>query len=303
MNEHAHHHHHDQGHSRPFAIGIVLNGAFIIAEVAFGLQAHSLALLADAGHNASDVLGLSMAWGAALLARRKASERFTYGLQSASIIAALANALLLLATLGGIGWAAIERFAAPVTPAAMTVMAVAAIGVLVNGATAWLFRGDHHDLNIRGAFLHMAADTAISLGVVMSGAIILATGWLWLDPLVSLVIVAAITFSTWRLLRDSIRLALHAVPAHIETAAVKTWLSGLSGVREVHDLHIWAMSTAGVALSAHLLMPGGHPGDAFLVQVTHELEHRFHIAHATLQIEIGDGETPCHLGCEHEASL
>ncbi len=298
MNTHAHHTHQPTDHGRIFAIGIALNGVFIAAEIFYGLKAGSLALLADAGHNASDVLGLGMAWGATLLARRKASERFTYGLQSASIIAALANALLLLVAVGGIGWEAIERFAAPVAPAAATVMIVATIGVFVNGLTAWLFRGHHHDLNIRGVFLHMAADAAVSLGVVISGAFILKTGWMWLDPLVSLAIVLVIVAGSWRLLRESITLALHAVPAHIETTAVKIWLAGLSGVKEVHDLHIWAMSTTGVAMSVHLLMPGGHPGDAFIAQVTHELEQRFHITHATLQIEIGDAEAECHSGCE-----
>ncbi|MDE3060517.1 MAG: cation transporter [Pseudomonadota bacterium] len=293
MTTHAHHSH-ASDYGRAFIIGIGLNVAFTFAEIAYGFQANSLALLADAGHNASDVLGLAMAWGATWLGRREASERFTYGLQSASIIAALANALLLLAAVGGIGWEAAQRLATPQAPAAGLVITVASVGVLVNGLTAWLFHEkDHHDLNLRGAFLHMAADAAISLGVVFSGLLIIRTGWLWLDPAVSLLIVLAIVFGTWQLLKESLSLALHAVPRHIDTAQVKAWLAGLEGVRGVHDLHIWAMSTTGVAMSAHLLMPDGHPGDAFITTVTHELQHRFRIDHATLQIELGDAA-----GCE-----
>ena len=302
MNTHAHHHHHDHSHdhSRAFSVGIALNGLFITTEVIYGLKAHSLALLADAGHNTGDVLGLCMAWGATLLSRRRASERFTYGLQSLSILASLANALLLLLTVGGIGWEALERFFAPQAPTAGTVMVVAALGVVVNGLTAWLFHGDHHhDLNIRAAFMHMAGDAVISLGVVLSGFIILNTGWLWLDPLVSLAIVTIIMFSTWRMLKQSTTLALHAVPATIEPSRVRSFLAGLKGVREVHDLHIWAMSTASVALSAHLVMPGGHPGDNFLRLARHELEHRFHIHHATLQIEMGNAAEECHTDCGH----
>jgi len=298
MNTHAHDIRTNDRYGKPFAIGIALNSAFIIAEVTYGLKAGSLALLADAGHNASDVLGLCMAWGAVLLARRQPSERFTYGLQSASIIAALANALLLLVAVGGISWEALQRFAAPVAPATTIVMLVASMGVVVNGVTAWLFSsGGKDDINIHGVFLHMVADAAISLGVVISGAMIMKTGWLWLDPLVSLVIVVVIASSTWRLLRESVRLSLHAVPRHIDSASVKHYLAGLDGVKEVHDLHIWAMSTTGVAMSAHLLMPSGHPGDGFLHRITHELEERFHIGHATLQIEIGDDNAECHSGC------
>jgi len=300
MNTHSHHAHPHPDHSRAFAIGITLNALFVVAEIIYGLQANSLALLADAGHNAGDVLGLCMAWGAVILARREPSERFTYGLQSASILAALANALLLLLAVGGIGWEALHRFTAPETPASMTVITVASIGVAVNGITAWLFhKGGHDDLNIRGAFLHMAADAAISLGVVLSAIAIMTTGLLWLDPLVSLVIVIIIADSSWKLLRNSTSLALHAVPKGINVSQVKTYLSGLPGVAEVHDLHIWAMSTTGIALSAHLLMPGGHPGDGFLHTLSHELEARFRINHATFQIEIGDAAIECHSGCGH----
>jgi len=298
MNTHAHHHHAPANHGRAFLIGIGLNSAFILVEVIYGFYAHSLALLADAGHNASDVLGLCMAWGATLLARRPSSARFTYGLQSASIYAAFANALLLIIVVAGLGWEALQRMAAPEAPAAGTVMVVAAIGVAINGFTAWLFHGDSHDLNRRGAFLHMAADALISLGVVLSALVFTYTGWLWLDPLVSLVIVVFIIASSWRLLKDSTSLALHAVPADIDADAVRAYLAQLPGVREVHDLHIWAMSTTHVALSTHLIMPGGHPGDAFIHDVTHALEERFHINHATIQIEIGGGH--CHTGCDHE---
>lgn len=297
MNTHAHHHHHD--HSRTFLIGIAINSVFVVAEIFYGLMANSLALLADAGHNASDVLGLIMAWGAGALARRPASGRFTYGFQSASIFAALANGLLLMVAVGGIGWEALQRFSAPETPAAETMMVVAAVGVVINGVTAWLLHaGSQHDLNIRGAFLHMAADAAISLGVVISGAIILQTGWLWIDPSVSLLIVIAIAFGTWGLLKEATTLALHAVPKNVDSSAVRQWLAGLEGVKEIHDLHIWAMSTTSIAMSVHLIMPSGHPGDAFIREVTHDLEERFRITHATLQIELGD-DSMCHVGCEH----
>ena len=310
MNTHSHHthghDHHHHGHSHApqglaFIVGIAINSAFVLAEVAYGLKADSLALLADAGHNASDVLGLAMTWVATLLARRHASERFTYGLQSASILAALANSLILLVAIGGIGWEAIMRLSSPEAPATTIVMVVAAIGVAVNGVTAWLFYGaSHHDLNIRGAFLHMVMDAAISLSVVLSGLLILQTGWLWIDPLISLVIISVIIVSTWSLLKHSIALALHAVPASINVADVRAFMAQLPGVKEVHDLHIWAMSTTGVALSAHLIMPGGHPGDHFIHNVTHALEDKFHIGHATLQIEMGDDAEPCHSGCEHD---
>lgn len=283
-------------------IGIGLNTAFVLAEIVYGLKANSLALLADAGHNASDVLGLCMAWGATLLAKRPASERYTYGLQSASIYAALANALLLLVAVGGIGLEALQRFSMPEAPVPATVMTVAAIGVAINGLTAWLFLGGHEDLNRRGAYLHMAADAAISLGVVVAGAVIMYTGWLWIDPAVSLAIVIIITIGTWKLLKDSTSLALHAVPTHIDSAAVRQHLSTLQGVKEVHDLHIWAMSTTDVAASVHLLMPGGHPGDAFISGITHGLKDQFGISHTTIQIEIGDTQDHCHADCSHEHS-
>ena len=309
MNTHTHHTHHHGGHGHhqvhdhgnAFIVGIMLNTLFVAAEIIYGLKANSLALLADAGHNASDVLGLCMAWVAVLLARREASERFTYGLQSLSIFASLANAILLLLVVGGIGVEALSRLGTPETPASTTVMVVAGLGVAVNGLTAWLFYGhDKHDLNVRGAFLHMAADAAISLGVVLSGLVIMYTGWSWLDPLMGLVIVVFITLGTWQLLKGSTTLALQAVPEGIEPSEVRTFLSGLAGVREVHDLHIWAMSTTGVAMSAHLVMPAGHPGDRFLQTIRNELEQRFRINHATVQIEMGDTTGECHTGCEPE---
>lgn len=302
-NKHSAYHDHDHDHhhtttdfGKAFFFGVLLNTGFIIAEIIYGLHANSLSLLADAGHNTSDVLGLFMAWGAVILSKRIPSERYTYGLQSSSIVAALGNALFLLVACGGIGWEAIQRFSQPVEIASTTVMAVAGIGILINGFSAWLFMsGRKGDLNIRGAFLHMAADAVVSLGVVISGAIMLKTGWLWLDPVVSLSISIIIVIGTWGLLRDSINLALHATPNNISTAKVKSYLSTLNGVKEVHDLHIWAMSTTNVALSVHLIMLDGHPGDAFIKSITHELEHNFNINHATIQIELGDSKKACHL--------
>ncbi len=296
-NNHTHNHSHaPSDFGRAFFIGILLNTIFIIAEIIYGIYANSLALLAEAGHNAGDVLGLFMAWGAIILAKRAPSDRYTYGLQSSSIIAALANAVLLLVTCGGIGWEAIQRIIAePVDTSSTTVMVVAAIGVLVNGVTAWLFMsGIKDDLNIRGAFLHMASDAAISLGIVITSIVMLNTGWTWLDPLASLVISIIIVISTWSLLRDSMDLALHATPKNINISKVKAYITGLKGVKEMHDLHIWAISTTNAALSVHLLMPGGYPGDAFIKEVTDTLEHDFKIVHATIQIEVSGEEcNPC----------
>ncbi len=305
MNTHADHAHaHDPsqlGFSRAFGIGIGLNTAFIIAEVIYGLKADSLALLADAGHNASDVLGLCMAWGAMILARRHPSERFTYGLQSASIMAAFANAIILMLALGGIGLEAVHRFANPESPAAGIVMWVAGAGIVVNGVTAWLFHGDSHDLNIRGAFLHMAADAAVSLGVVISAFVMARTGWLWLDPAVSLGIVFVIAIGTWKLFNDSLKLMLQAVPGHIDLPQVRDYLASHNKVKEVHDLHIWAISTTGIALSAHLVMPDGHPGDHFLHELREALAHRYKINHATIQIEMGDATDESHQECDDHA--
>lgn len=310
----SHHHHghahgghaHGAGHShapadfgRAFLIGTTLNLAFVLVEGAAGLLTDSMALLADAGHNLSDVLGLLIAWGGASLAKRPASRRFTYGLRSSTILAALANAVLLLFAVGAIALEASRRFAAPPPVEGVTVMIVAGIGIVINTATAMMFaRGRKGDINIRGAYLHMAADAAVSAGVVIGGALILWTGAAWIDPALSLVIVAVILWSTWGLLRDSVTMALNAVPQGIDAEKVEATLAALPGVERVHDLHIWPMSTTEVALTAHLLIPGGHPGDAFLRDVEHRLEHDFGIGHATLQIELGDGD-PCGLRHSH----
>jgi cobalt-zinc-cadmium efflux system protein len=292
MPDHSHDHAgHSHSHApkdfgRAFAIGVGLNLAFVAIEVVFGILANSTALLADAGHNLSDVIGLLIAWGAAILAKRPPTERFTYGLRASSILAALGNAILLIFACGAIAWEAVWRFANPEPVAEFTVMIVAGAGILVNGFTAWLFMsGRNSDLNIRGAYLHMVADAGVSFGVVIAGAAILLTGWLWLDPLTSLAIVAVILWSTWGLLRDSMGLALAAVPAHIELAKVRAFFETLPGVTRVHHVHVWAMSTNEVALTAHLVMPGGHPGNAFYKRIAHELQERFGIAHPTLQIE------------------
>jgi cobalt-zinc-cadmium efflux system protein len=295
---HEHHHHGPGDYGFAFAVGIALNFAFVVVEGVYGVLAHSMALLADAGHNLSDVFVLALAWGASTLARRGPSERFTYGLRSSSILVALLNAALLLVVTGGIAWEAINRLAAPSPVAGVTVIWVALAGILVNGASALLFaRGREHDVNIRGAFLHLAADAAVSLGVVVAGIGILYTGWLWLDPLAGLVIAMAIVWSTWGLLRDSVTLALDAVPEHIDPRAVRTYLSRLAGVTEVHDLHIWAMSTTETALTVHLVIPGGHPGDAFTAEVCKELRAHHHVHHSTIQIETG--AQPCELAPDH----
>lgn len=300
---HAHSHAHNHGrddYGRAFLLGIVLNTLFVALEYGFGMVAHSLALVADATHNLSDVLSLVLAWVGSWLAQRRPSERYTYGLRGSSIFAALINALLLLLVTGGLAWEAWQRLATPQPVAGGTVMVVAACGVFINGLTAWLFMaGSQHDLNVRGAYLHMLADAAVSLGVVVAGALVMATGWLWLDPLVTLLLAVVITWSTWSLLRESVRLAVQAVPAGIDAAGVRAFLAAQPGVREVHDLHIWGMSTTDNALTAHLVCPGGHPGDAFLHQLAHEIEHRFSIHHVTLQIELADAPAACALASEH----
>jgi cobalt-zinc-cadmium efflux system protein len=286
---------------RAFAIGAALNVGFIVVEAIYGVLANSTALLADAGHNLSDVVGLLMAWGAAYVGRRAPTPRFTYGLRSSSILAALANAVLLLVAVGAITWEALWRLVDPEPVASQTVMVVAGIGIVINGATALLFmKGRRGDLNIRAAFLHMVADAAVSLGVVITGLAILLTGYHWIDPLVSLGIAAVIVWSTWSLLRDSINLALDAVPPGIDPDEVRAFLASLPGVAAVHHLHIWAMSTTETALTCHLVMPGGHPGDAFLAETSETLRRRFGIPHATLQIELGNGERlrpPSPTGC------
>ena len=291
---HHHHHGHDHGvpsHDRAFAIGIALNLVYVVVEAAFGLISGSLALLADAGHNLSDVLGLALAWGAAWLSRRQPTARRTYGFRRSSILAALANAMLLLVAVGAIAWEALRRLHAPEPVDTGIVLWVAALGVVVNVGTALLFmRGRDRDLNVRGAFLHMMADAAVTVGVIAAALLIAATGWLWLDPAVSLVIGAVILAGTWGLLRDSVDLALDAVPRGIDPAAVETFLREQPGVAEVHDLHIWAMSTTETALTAHLVRPDAVPDDGFLASLRDALHHRFEIGHATIQVAAG---APC----------
>lgn len=295
---HGHHHGHGSGHGRAFAIGIALNLAFVVLEAGFGLFSGSMALIADAGHNLSDVLGLAIAWGADILCRRPPSARFTYGYKSSSILAALANAALLLAATGAIAAESVRRLTAPEAVAGGTMMAVAAAGIAINVATALLFmRGSKHDLNVRGAFLHMVADAAVSAGVVLAGLAIMLTAQVWIDPAASLLIAGVIAWGTWGLLKDSLKLGLAGVPAGIDESAVRALLLSRSGVEAVHDLHIWPMSTTETALTAHLLMPGGHPGDTFLHEMAHLLEHEHGIGHVTLQVEALD--TGCVLMDEH----
>lgn len=288
---HLHGHHHaPPDYGTRFAIGAGLNIGFVAIEAVFGVLAQSMALIADAGHNLSDVLGLVLAWGAAWLGRRRPTPRFTYGLRATSILAAVANAALLLVAVGVIVWQSVLRLFDPAPVASIVVMAVAAAGFAVNAATAWLFTGGRHgDLNVRGAYLHMAADAAISLGVVAAGAVILMTGWLWVDPVVSLVIAGIIIAGTWPLLRDSVNLALHAVPAQIESDAVTSFLESLPGVASVHHLHIWSMSTTEVALTCHLVVPASGGSDELLRMAAEGLSHRFGIGHTTLQIETEGG--------------
>ena len=299
---HNHSHSHGSGHSHAhapasfgltFGVATAINFALVAAQVIYGLAAHSVALLADAAHNFGDGLGLLLAWGAAILGRMLPTDRYTYGFRSASIHAALINAVLLLVATGAIALEAVRRFGEPNAVASKTMMIVAAIAVAANGFAAWLLmRGEKDDLNVRAAFAHMAADAAVSAGVVLAGAAILFTGKSWIDPAVSLVISAVVVWGTWGLLKESVRLAMDAVPNEIKPADVRRFLEGLPGVTNVHDLHIWAMSTTENALTAHLIMPERHPGDAFLADACRTLHDRFKIGHSTLQIEMGDA-TPC----------
>jgi cobalt-zinc-cadmium efflux system protein len=277
-----------------FVLGVALNLGFAIVEAIFGIASHSVALLADAGHNASDVLALAVAWAASELVKRAPTARFTYGLRGSSILAALFNAVFLLVIVGAISWEAIRRLGSPEPVAGKTVMIVAAVGIVVNGVTAWMFGGGQSDINLRGAFVHMASDALVAAGVVVAGFVILLTGWLWLDPVVSLAVNAVIVVGTWGLLRDSLSMAMAAAPSAIDPAQVRVFLAGRPGVANVHDLHIWAMSTTEIALTCHLVMPQGHPGDAFLHQLAHDLADRFHIIHSTAQIEV-DPNAACAL--------
>ena len=308
---HDHSHPHSSGHAHvhghvhapanfgmAFAIGIGLNVGFVVIEALYGFLGNSVALLADAGHNLSDVLGLGIAWLASELVKRTPTPRFSYGLRSSSILAALFNAVFLLVTVGAISLEAIQRLGAPAPVAGRTVMIVAAIGIAVNGITAWLFAsGGKSDINLRGAFLHMASDALVSAGVVLAGLVILLTGWLWLDPVVSLIINALIIWGTWGLLRESLAMSMAAAPAHIDPVKVRVFLAGRAGVTTIHDLHIWSMSTTEIALTCHLVMPAGHPGDAWLHDLAAELAKTFRINHSTVQIEI-DPRLACVLAPE-----
>jgi cobalt-zinc-cadmium efflux system protein len=283
-------HQHQLDFGRAFAIGVVLNTGFIIAEVIFGLLSHSLSLLADAGHNLGDVMGLLMAWAASNLARRSPTERFTYGLRRTSVLAALFNAILLLVSVGAIAWEAIRRISHPEPVLGLTMIWVALMGVIVNGLTAWMFVGGRkNDLNIRGAFLHMAADAAVSAGVVLAGLVILRTRWWLLDPISSLLIVMVILIGTWGLLRDSVNLALDAVPRGINPAAVQKFLEQLPGVAAIHHLHVWGLSTTETACTAHVVKREPQLDDELLKRIAHELHERFGIEHTTIQFERCDG--------------
>lgn len=303
---HSHHHHGGHGHSHApasfggaFAVGTALNLGYVFVQIGYGLYAHSLALLADAGHNFSDVVGLVLAWWASRLVKSLPTARHTYGMGRSSILAALANAGFLLVAIGGISWEAVRRLAHPAPVAGETIMWVAAVGILVNAGTALLFmRGRKDDLNIRGAFLHMAADAVVSLGVVLAGGAILLTGWLWLDPAVSLAVNAVILWGTWGLLKDSLNLALDAVPEGIRVAEVRAYLASLPGVKEVHDLHIWALSTTQTALTVHLVRPDAAMDDGLLAHTCETLRERFEISHATIQLEKGEAAHPCRLAPE-----
>ena len=297
-----HHNHQSDNYNRAFALAVGLNVVFVGVEAGYGLWANSLALLADAGHNLSDVLGLLIAWGASLLAKRKPSPRRTYGLRRVTILASLLSALLLLTALGAMAWEAINRLHTSTSVPGLTIIIVAGIGVVINTLSALLFvSGQQHDLNIKGAFLHMAADAAVSLGVMLAGLAIMMTGWPWLDPVISLAISVVIFIGTWGLLRDSIDLAVDAVPKGIVPEEVETYLVNLPGVTTCHDLHIWGMSTTEAALTAHLMMPEGVNNDVFLHQTAHVLRHQFGIAHTTIQIERGDAEQLCNLAPQESA--
>ena len=305
--DHSHSHSHDHAHShapkdfgKAFAIGIALNLGYVIFQVLFGIFAHSLALLADAGHNLGDVLGLLLAWGATHLAKTRPTIHRTYGLRRSSILAALANAAFLLIAVGGITWEAIRRLTNPGDVAGLTVIWVAAIGVVLNTATALLFMsGRKGDLNIRGAFLHMAADAAVSGGVVLAGVVILFTGWVVLDPIASLLINAVIVVGTWSLLRGSLKMALDVVPEDVDPIAVREYLARQPGVSAVHDLHIWPLSTTETALTAHIVKPDGIIDDELLCRMKVELLSQFHIGHVTVQCECGDPAHPCEQEPEH----
>jgi len=297
---HSHHSlSHSSSYNRAFAISIALNMGFVIVQATYGILSNSLALLADAGHNLSDVLGLLLAWGASFLASREPTERHTYGWGRTSIWAAFLNATFIFIACGGLVWEAVQRLREPADVVGTTVAIVAGVGIVVNTVSAFLFwSAKDNDLNIKGAFLHLAADAAVSVGVAIAGIAVTISGWNWLDPAVSLVVVVAIAAATWRLFRESIELELDAVPPAIDPLAVKTYLAERPGVEKIHDLHIWAMSTAQTALTVHLVMPSGYPGDAFLQEIQSYLKNTFGIDHATIQIEMGDPNYHCLLASD-----
>ncbi len=296
--DHDHHHHppaSNSGHA--FLVGIGLNLTFIVVEVVYGVAGHSLALVADAGHNLGDVLGLGLSWGAT--ARRRPSTRRTFGLRRTTIIASVVNALVLLFVTGGLTWESVRRLQAPVAPAATTMIIVALIGAVINTASAVLFmRGSDRDLNLRSAFIHLASDAVLAAGVAATGGVILVTGWVWLDPVVSVVLAMAIFAGTWSLMTKSMNLILDGVPEGIDPEDVKAFLGNLPRVVEVHDLHIWAMSTTETALTAHLVMPGNSCEPTFLADVCKKLHEAFDIDHATLQIDPEEAPAPCALAAE-----
>ena len=313
---HDHHDHHDHGHGHrgsgghhvhapasfgvAFAVGIALNTVYVIGEAIFGALSNSLALMADAGHNLGDVMSLALAWLATWLVKRAPSARYTYGLRSSSILAALANAAVLLLVTGGVAWAAVVKLMHPSSAGGATMVGVALVGVAINGVTAWMFAsGRKGDVNIRAAFTHMASDALVALGVAAAGGAIILTGWVWLDPAVSLVIGAIIVAGSWSLMRESLDLALHAVPPTVDEAGVRAYLAALPGVSEVHDLHIWGMSTTETALTAHLVRPQAGLDDSLLRRACEELKARFAVHHTTLQVEAGQSGHPCELA-SHE---
>lgn len=315
MHAHDHKHAHDHGDhahahvdaakvtGRAFAISVALNGGFVAIELVAGILAGSVALVADAAHNLGDVLGLSFAWGAARLATRKPCDKWTYGFRRSTILASLVNAILLLVGVGAVTWEAIGRLRTPTSPNTAPMIIVAAVGVLVNGGSALLFlRGRKRDANVRGAFLHLVADAAVSVGVVLASIVLRYTGWAWIDPVASIVVSAVILVGTWSLLKDASSLALDGVPPGIATREVKDFLGTLPNVREVHDLHIWALSTTETALTGHLRMGPGSCPSSFLPDVTHELEDRFGIHHTTLQLEPPDAPV-AECGCAPADSL
>jgi len=295
---HSHNHNAPKNYNKAFAIGVLLNGSYIVVEVVYGILTNSMALLADAGHNLSDVLGLLLAWGASYFVLKQPTKLRTYGFKKSSILAALFNAILLFVAVGAIGYESISRFIKPEPVEGGTIIFVAAVGVAINLSTALLFmRGKEFDLNIKGAFLHMAADAAVSLGVVAGGIIILYTNQYWVDPVLSIIIMVVILIGTWNLLKDSFNLALDSVPAAIDIHKVEAYLLSLSGVKEVHDLHIWAMSTTETALTAHLIKEDLVIDDTFTNKICDELHHRFDIHHSTIQFESGELDLTCKINC------